>query len=258
MKITVLCENTSINENIGCEHGLSLYIETENKRILFDMGETKMFSENAEKLGVDLSKVDIAVLSHAHCDHTGGLERFFEINEKAPVYANRNTLGEQYGSAGIYIGIDPELKNNERMIYTDDLYTIEKGLTLYSCNEKERNFKFGSFGLCEKAGEEIIPDRFLHEHYLLIEEQDKKYLISGCSHKGILNIAEWFSVDAIVGGFHFMHVEPGDTLKEYAQKINGYKTEFYTCHCTGKDQFDFMQNHAGNIHYISAGERIEL
>ena len=258
MKITVLCENTSINENIGCEHGLSLYIETENKKILFDMGETDIFSENAKKLGIDLSQVDLAVLSHAHCDHTGGLSKFLEINKKAPVYVNRNALGEQYGHGGVYIGIKPEIKCSERLIYTDDVFEIEKGLTLYSCNEKQRKFEFGSFGLCELAEGKIIPDRFLHEHYLLIEEKGKKYLISGCSHKGILNIAFWFSVDCIIGGFHFMHVEPGDTLKEYADMIGGYAAEFYTCHCTGKEQFDFMKKYADNIHYISAGERFRI
>ncbi|MBR5515390.1 MAG: MBL fold metallo-hydrolase [Clostridia bacterium] len=258
MKITVLTENTSINENIGCEHGLCLYIETENKKILFDMGETDIFYENAKVLGIDLSKVDLAVLSHAHCDHTGGLGKFLEVNNKAFVYANQNAKGDQYGHEGVYIGIDAELKSNGRIIYTNDTFEIEKGLTLYSCNEKKREYEFGSFGLCERIGEEILPDRFLHEQYLLIKEKDKKVLISGCSHKGILNIASWFDVDFIVGGFHFMHVEPGEILKGYAKHLGEKKTKFLTCHCTGIEQFEFMKKYAENIRYIRAGERLEI
>ncbi|MBE6686464.1 MAG: MBL fold metallo-hydrolase [Ruminococcaceae bacterium] len=258
MKITVLTENTSVKENIAFEHGLSLYIEAKNNKILFDMGETDIFYQNANTLGIDLSRVDLAVISHAHNDHTGGLGKFLEINKTAPVYLNCNAKGEQFGHEGVYIGIDPELKSNERIIYTDDLYEIEKGLTLYSCNKKERRFEFGSFGLCEKSGEEIIPDRFLHEQYLLIEEEGKRVLISGCSHKGILNIASWFKVDTIVGGFHFMHIEPGDLLKSYAEFLAEKKTEFLTCHCTGTQQFEFMKKYAENIHYISAGERLTL
>ena len=62
MKITVLAENTSCREGIGCEHGLSLFIETNRCRILFDMGQSTLFAENALRLGVDLSKVELVVL----------------------------------------------------------------------------------------------------------------------------------------------------------------------------------------------------
>ena len=44
---------------------------------------------------------------------------------------------------------------------------------------------------------------FLHEQYLLIEEGEKRYLISGCSHKGIADIVSWFTPDILIGGFHF-------------------------------------------------------
>ena len=89
MRITALAENTSVSEKFGAEHGLSLYIETEKYNILFDMGQTELFSENAEKLGIDLSMADIAVLSHGHYDHGGGLKKFLSINDKATVYINR-------------------------------------------------------------------------------------------------------------------------------------------------------------------------
>ena len=64
MKITSLLENTAAHPLVGAEHGLSLYIETEKHRILFDIGQTDLFARNAEALGVDLSQVDLAVLSH--------------------------------------------------------------------------------------------------------------------------------------------------------------------------------------------------
>ena len=71
IKITVLVEDTK-NENLPSAHGLSLYIETPENKILFDMGPNELFWENAEFLGIDLNTVDTAVISHGHYDHGGG------------------------------------------------------------------------------------------------------------------------------------------------------------------------------------------
>ena len=76
MKIVTLIENTACRDDVRPEHGLSLYIETGRHKILFDAGQTDRFAENARALGVDLSQVDIAILSHGHYDHGGGLMRF--------------------------------------------------------------------------------------------------------------------------------------------------------------------------------------
>ena len=78
MKLVVLEENTACCPGVTAEHGLSLYLETGETRILFDMGQTAAFAENAAALGIDLSQVDFAVISHGHYDHTGGLSRFLE------------------------------------------------------------------------------------------------------------------------------------------------------------------------------------
>ena len=52
---------------------------------MFDTGQSELFSKNAEALGIDLGGVDIAVLSHGHYDHGGGLAKFLELNKTAPV-----------------------------------------------------------------------------------------------------------------------------------------------------------------------------
>lgn len=256
MRITSLAENTSSSENIGAEHGLSLYIETDRHNILFDMGQTELFADNAKKLGIDLSQADIAVLSHGHYDHGGGLKKFLSVNKKAPVYIDRYAFEPHYNGTEKYIGLDISLKDNERIIFTDDLYVIEQGLTLYSCNDRPKHTELGSFGLNMLINNKMLPDDFRHEQYLLIEEKGKKILISGCSHKGILNIAEWFRPNILVGGFHFSKLPLDDTLKGYAEYLNGFDTEYYTCHCTGTEQFSFMKKYMDRLHYLSAGESI--
>jgi 7,8-dihydropterin-6-yl-methyl-4-(beta-D-ribofuranosyl)aminobenzene 5'-phosphate synthase len=67
-----------------CEHGLSLYIEPRNHKVLFDMGQGNLFLENAERMGVDIEAVDIAILSHGHYDHGGGIETFLKRNARVP------------------------------------------------------------------------------------------------------------------------------------------------------------------------------
>lgn len=258
MKITALVENTSAAPGIGSEHGLSLYIETASHIILFDAGQTELFAENAEKLGKDLSKVDFAVLSHGHYDHGGGIKTFLKLNDRAPVYLNRHAFEPHYNASGKYIGLDPELERDKRLIPVDEEYTIAEGLTLYACNDMQRICKLDTGGLTVMKNGRLIPEDFVHEQYLLIEENGVRVLISGCSHKGILNITHRFKPDVLIGGFHFMKMDPNDRLLSFAERLNAYNTRFYTCHCTGTAQYDYMKPHMERLSYLSAGDTIEI
>ncbi len=255
MKITALTENTSKN-NLPSEHGLSLYIETENNTILFDTGQSGLFSENAKKLGLDLSSVDIMVLSHGHYDHGGGIKEFLKLNKTAPVYMSKYAFEPHYNGER-YIGLD-ETIDRERIVFTDGVTKIGEGLTLYSCNEREKLEDFGSFGLNMLQNEKLVPDDFRHEHYLLIEENGKRVLFSGCSHKGIINIESWFKPDVLVGGFHLSKLDLGEKLKACAEKLTAFDTEYYTCHCTGVEQYEFMKKYMNRLGYICTGDTIEI
>lgn len=258
MKVTALMENTTCCEDFTCEHGLSLYIETGNHRILFDAGQTGAFADNAEKLGIDLAKVDIAILSHGHYDHGGGLKRFLECNQTAPVYLRRDAFMPHFNAAQKYIGLDMELMDSGRLILTENCLTIAEGITLYSCNDRLRPYPTDSFGLSVRENGRIKPDDFRHEQYLLIEENGRKVCFSGCSHKGILNISQWFQPDVLVGGFHFMKLdtqgEGAKLLSEAAHCLLRHPTVYYTGHCTGEAQFAFIKQIMGeHLQKISTG-----
>ena len=233
MKITALTENTAAC-GLPVEHGLSLFIEQDGRALLFDMGQTDLFAQNAARLGVDLAAVDIAVLSHGHYDHGGGLRRFLELNQKAPVYISRHAF-EPHFNGERYIGLDVSLRDSDRLIFTDGVTKIADGITLYSCSDREKVLDLGSFGLNMKQDGKLVPDDFRHEHYLLLEENGKRVLISGCSHRGIINIMEWFKPDVLAS----------------------YDTDYYTCHCTGVEQFEYMKRFMPRLNYLSTGGRVE-
>ena len=184
----MLMENTPFAEGFRSEHGLSIHIETERHRILFDMGQSDGFIANAEKLGIDLAAVDIAVLSHGHYDHGGGLGAFLAVNRQAPVYVSQYAFDPCFSGAERFIGLTPELSGHPRLRFVKEQLALNDGLELLACNERARPFRMDSYGLNTLRHNALIPDDFRHEQYLLIREQDKRVLISGCSHKGILNI----------------------------------------------------------------------
>ena len=260
MKIWTLIENTSCDETLTAEHGLSLYLETCGKKILFDAGQTAAFWENAEKLGLDLAAVDLAVLSHGHYDHSGGLTRFLECNNHAPVYLSRYAFEGHYNASDAYIGVDRALQNSDRLVLCGDELELAPGLTVFSCNDRECSVPLDHAGLQMDGARGLRPDDFRHEQYLLIEEEGKRILISGCSHKGILNIARWFRPDVLIGGFHFMKMDPEDPrLEEAARALLELPTVYYTGHCTGEAQFARLKTWMGDrLHAISAGTTVEL
>ena len=255
MKITALTENTAAC-GLPVEHGLSLFIEQDGRALLFDMGQTDLFAQNAARLGVDLAAVDIAVLSHGHYDHGGGLMRFLELNQKAPVYISRHAF-EPHFNGERYIGLDVSLRDSDRLIFTDGVTKIADGITLYSCSDREKVLDLGSFGLNMKQDGKLVPDDFRHEHYLLLEENGKRVLISGCSHRGIINIMEWFKPDVLIGGFHFNKLPLDGALRSYAETLASYDTDYYTCHCTGVEQFEYMKRFMPRLNYLSTGGRVE-
>lgn len=258
MKIVCLLENKAASPYMKAEHGLSLYIETENKKILFDMGQTAAFAENAKMLGISLGDIDFAVLSHGHYDHGGGLARFLEINRHAPVFVREDAFLPHYNGTQKYIGLDPSLKNHPRLIFADSYVAIDDNIFLDSCGDTAHPLPENASGLLEKKNAVFIPDDFRHEQCLLIRENGKTVLFSGCSHKGILFLAERFRPDILIGGFHFSKMPLDEHLKEAALCLGQAPTIYYTCHCTGTEQFRFMQKYMKNLNDLSCGQTIVI
>ena len=257
MKIYALMENTACEGGFSCEHGLSLYIETMGRCILFDAGQSASFADNAARVGVDLSHVDAAILSHGHYDHSGGLKRFLECNHTAPIYLTEEALEPHY-HGDRYIGVDPELFPNPRLRFIRENTPLFPGITLRRDLTVLRPIDDGGLSVEEKGTKKA--EDFRHEQYLLIEEDGRRILFSGCSHRGIENIAIHFRPDILIGGFHFSKMALDDArLFSAAETLKDIGCTCYTGHCTGEKQFEVMKQIMGDqLHYLHAGTIVHV
>ncbi len=243
MKLAVLMENTAHAPQFACEHGWSIYMETPRHRLLFDMGQSAAFADNAAPLGIDLSQVDMAVLSHGHYDHGGGLEAFLQINAHAPVYLSRYAFAPHYHGQERYIGINPALEKNDRLVYVEDSLAVDEELSLLSCNGLPKAFPMSNAGLTRKEGDTFLSDDFRHEIYLL-------------------NIMDWLKPDVLIGGFHLMDQQAEENnpwLNEVADRLLQYDCQYYTCHCTGLAPYGYLKDKmGGRLNYLAAGQVVEI
>lgn len=274
MMVKVLSENTAASKNFGCEHGLSLYVETDKHRLLFDTGSSGLFAENAVKLGVDLSTVNMAILSHGHYDHGGGLKTFLNKNTQAKVYVHERAFEPHYADrpngTKAYIGLDTGLLPNKRFVFCRERVRIDEELELFSEIRGETSVPSGNAELYRKEENAFLSDDFAHEQNLVIYQNGRVLLIAGCAHRGIVNIVRYFRTvngrfpDIVIGGFH-LHShgsgknEAAETVDAVARELIQTGAQYYTCHCTGQEAYKRLKAAMGKqIGYLSAGSRLAI
>lgn len=244
MKIKTLVENLTNQQGIFAEHGLSIYIETDHQKILFDTGQSGLFLQNAEKMGIDIKDIDLLVLSHGHYDHTGGLYPFLEVNQKAKVYAKRGIFEAKHNSNKRFIGTERiESILNNRMVFVDaetqiaDNVFIMPNIKIYHPIDTH----FNNLYLQTENG--LVSDDFNDELFIAIKQNEMINIVTACSHRGITNICKTATnffqlpVDLILGGFHTKNCTEEQYLhiKEYLKELHPHSIG--VCHCTGVEKY---------------------
>jgi 7,8-dihydropterin-6-yl-methyl-4-(beta-D-ribofuranosyl)aminobenzene 5'-phosphate synthase len=279
MKITVLAENSvckSASLNLKAENGLSLFIEFDKRKILFDTGQSDIFIHNAQEMGIDLAQVDYLIISHGHFDHGGGLKHFQKINKKARVFLHIDAAKKYYarifGFIPYYVGLDQKLlSQNSRVYFIDEDTQIEDKIILLEGFTEVFPQPAANRALFEKTKNRFVPDRFNHEMAMLLIENDEAVLFSGCSHSGIINIIEevklfskTMKIKATFGGFHIYNPlsrknESEDYIVELTAALGETDPVFYTGHCTGEKNFLQIREWMGRrIQTINTGDVIEV
>ena len=219
LEMTVLIDNVAEGSLVG-EWGLSIMIDADDMRILLDTGASGLFAQNADCLNIDLESVDIGVLSHAHYDHSDGLDTFFSLNNHAPFLIREGTCENCFGIRDgklHYIGIQTGVlkKHESRIQYVRGIHEIEDGIWLVPHR---------------RADYSAIAD--IHD---MLGQSD---------------------VCAYVGGLHLYKMTDGE-LDALCEEIRHTPIQhIFTGHCTGDHAFQFLKEKLGDrIEQFSSGYR---
>jgi 7,8-dihydropterin-6-yl-methyl-4-(beta-D-ribofuranosyl)aminobenzene 5'-phosphate synthase len=212
MTITALMDNYCQRAGLRGEHGLSLHVRTREGDLLFDTGSTGAFLKNARFLGVDLSSLSSVVLSHGHYDHSGGLTALYEgMGNGPPLFVgtgyDRNrwaVSGESRRSIGLCV--DAAVLRHARVV--EGVVEVLPGAFLLPAAERldgsEPLRRFRAM-----RGEEERLDEFEDELSLAVVEDGGLVVITGCAHRGALNIVKQamdafsgHALKAVIGGLH--------------------------------------------------------
>lgn len=273
ISITCLIENRA-PERLAAEHGLCVHISFMGHSILLDTGASGAFAENAEKLGVDLAAVEVAALSHAHYDHSGGYEAFFAANGRAEVYLRAEGRQRCYGVSGPeprYIGIPDGIleKHAARFVFVNEKTQLLPGVFLLGHSTPGLESRGAAAHMCRESGNGLIPDDFAHEQSLIFDTSRGLVVINSCCHAGADTVArealEAFPgrrLCMLIGGFHLMGSTGADSMGPteaeviaLARRLEALGAEtIYTGHCTGTPAYEILERTLpGRVKYFCTG-----
>lgn len=248
LKFAVLSENTvGVPRGLVGEWGLSIYIEVNGMKILFDTGESGGLLNNAEAMEIDLKTVDALVLSHGHYDHTGGMRSFLRRRGKLPVYAHPGLFACHCSTPKKprYIGVPYRKELLESLganfVFVKEPFAITPGVFISGEVPRKTVFKNpGETLFCLENGRNILPDPFHDDMSLYCVTPAGLFIILGCAHAGLINIVEHARevtgesrVYGIIGGTHLgpATVEQQEASINYLRELD---LQFLGAnHCTG-------------------------
>jgi 7,8-dihydropterin-6-yl-methyl-4-(beta-D-ribofuranosyl)aminobenzene 5'-phosphate synthase len=262
VKVQILYDAFGKASGLTKDWGYAALIEYRGKRILFDTGNNPdILAKNARASSLDLSRLDLVVLSHRHADHMGGMEYLLAVNPKVKIYAPKENFGV-YGSSlpGTFYRRDESLPAEQR----------------YYDGTPPANVVFGSawprvhFELIDSATEispgvhaiTLVSDKpgtlELRELSLAIETPDGLVLVVGCAHPGIENIVQAAAsidrrIHLVIGGLHLVTANDADIAKTVTSLHDTWKVDYIAPgHCTGEATFAALRKAFGD-HYLYAG-----
>ena len=248
VRLIILAENTAEGRGLRGEHGLSFWVERDEKRLLFDTGQGLVLRDNGTALRLDFAQLDAIVLSHGHYDHSGGLDQVLAATTHAlSVFAHPAALLPKYRQAGDdvrEVGMPVFCREalsgaNVTVILSREPADVAPGIRTTGEIPRRHPQERSEERFClDAAGQ--IEDPIQDDMALIVETAEGVVLLLGCAHAGLINTLDHVRdvtanapIRAVVGGMHLRNASPERmawTLRELARFDIG---QIIPLHCTG-------------------------
>jgi len=251
----------------GC-HGLSVLVtgrcDGEEHTILFDVGPYPQYwLDNAERLDLDLAKIECLFLSHWHFDHSGGFPEVIAAISSAraaaglaeplivDVHPDRPDQRGVMLPSGVMVLLPEEPRFDQLTASGGTIATHAEAHALckgffYSSGAIERvtAYETGLEGHHTFRGESAEPDPLImDERYLAARVRGRGIsVLSACSHAGIVNAClsaqarfPGEPVDVVLGGYHLAGKVMEQRIEETVADLK-YRVQPRVVapgHCTG-------------------------
>jgi 7,8-dihydropterin-6-yl-methyl-4-(beta-D-ribofuranosyl)aminobenzene 5'-phosphate synthase len=274
IRITTLSDNIA-GEGFHAEWGLSLLIEADGKRILFDAGASDVAVRNARLLNIDLKRLDAIVLSHGHADHTGGLLDVLRDAGPTTIIAHPDIFKPRYvlrpgeetrRSIGLpYSKIELE-KYGASFILDRESFGIASGILTSGTIPLRTSYENIEENLLVKNDEVFEQDKIFDDISLIINTQEGLIVVLGCAHRGVINtllhariLTGIRRVAMVIGGMHLIQASE----ERIESTINGLKEigvqRIIISHCTGTRASERLKQEFGECCLLnSAGSHFAL